>query len=57
MCGTGSPEGEVAVARSLTVTRTCQLQRISVLAYLTAAIHCHRHGQVVASLLPTRRAP
>jgi hypothetical protein len=41
----------------LTVTRTCQLQRINVLAYLTAAIHCRRGGQVVASLLPKRRTP
>jgi hypothetical protein len=57
MFGTRSAEGEVAVARLLTVTRTCQLQRISVLAYLTAAIHCYRRGQVVASLLPKRRTP
>ena len=55
--GSRSARGEVAVARMLTVTRTCQLQRISVLAYLTAAIHCHRRGQVVASLLPKRRTP
>jgi transposase len=55
--GTRSAEGELAVARLLTVTRTCQLQRINVLAYLTAAIHCRRGGQVVASLLPKRRTP
>jgi hypothetical protein len=41
----------------LTVTRTCQLQRINVLAYLTAAIHCRRGGHAVASLLPKRRTP
>jgi transposase len=55
--GTRSAKGELAVARLLTVTRTCQLQRINVLAYLTAAIHCRRGGQVVASLLPKRRTP
>jgi transposase len=55
--GTRSDKGELAVARLLTVTRTCQLQRINVLAYLTAAIHCRRGGQVVASLLPKRRTP
>jgi transposase len=55
--GTRSAEGELAVARLLTVTRTCQLQRINVLAYLTAAIHCRRGGHVVASLLPKRRTP
>jgi transposase len=55
--GTRSVEGELAVARLLTVTRTCQLQRINVLAYLTAAIHCRRGGHVVASLLPKRRTP
>jgi hypothetical protein len=32
-----------------------QLQRINGLAYLTAAIHCRRRGQVVASLLSKRR--
>jgi transposase len=57
MFGTRSAEGELAVARLLTVTRTCQLQRINVLVYLTAAIHCHRRGQVVASLLQTRPTP
>jgi transposase len=57
MFGTRSADGELAVARLLTVTRTCQLQRINVLVYLTAAIHCHRRGQVVASLLQKRRTP
>jgi transposase len=57
MLGTRSAEGELAVARLLTVTRTCQLQRLNVLAYLTAAIHCHRRGQFVPSLLPKRRTP
>jgi transposase len=57
MFGTRSAEGDFAVARLLTVTRTCQLQRNNVLAYLTAAVHSHRGGQVVASLLPKRRTP
>jgi transposase len=57
MFGTRSADGELAVARLLTVTRTCQLQQIHVLAYLTAAIHSHRCGHAVASLLPKRRTP
>lgn len=57
MFGTRSDEGELAVARLLTVTRTCQLQHISVLAYLTAAISCHRRRHAVASLLAKRSAP
>jgi transposase len=52
MFGNRSAEGELAVARLLTVTRTCQLQQLSVLAYLAAAIACHRRRQAVASLLP-----
>jgi len=52
MFGNRSTEGELAVARLLTVTRTCQLQQLNVLAYLTAAIYCHRRRQAVASLLP-----
>jgi transposase len=51
MFGNRSAEGEIAVARLLTITRTCQLQQLNVLAYLTAAIACHRRGQAVASLL------
>jgi transposase len=54
MFGTRSAEGELAVARLLTVTRTCQLQQINVLVYLTAAIRYHRRRQAVASLLPKR---
>jgi hypothetical protein len=52
MFGNRSADGELAVARLLTVTRTCQLQQINTLAYLTAAIRCHRRHQSVASLLP-----
>jgi len=51
MFGNRSAEGELAVARLLTVTRTCQLQQVNVLAYLTAAIACYRRRQPVPSLL------
>jgi transposase len=50
--GNRSAEGELAVARLLTITRTCQLQQRNTLAYLSQAIHCHRTHQPVASLLP-----
>ena len=52
--GNRSKAGELAVARLLTVTRTCQIQQLSALAYLTAAIRCHRRRQPVTSLLPKR---
>lgn len=51
MFGTRSDNGEVAVARLLTITRTCQLQQLNALLYLTAAIRAYRRRQVVASLL------
>ena len=54
MFGNRSETGEFAVARLLTVTRTCQMQQLNALAYLTAAIHAHRRRQIVASLLPKR---
>ena len=54
MFGTRSAEGELAVARLLTVTRTCQMQQINALAYLTAAIRSYRRRQAVASLLSNR---
>jgi transposase len=54
MFGNRSAAGELAVARLLTVTRTCQMQQLNALAYLTAAIQCHRRRQAVASLLPKR---
>ena len=57
MFGNRSEEGELAVARLLTVTRTCQLQQLNVLAYLTAAVSCYRRRQSVASLLPKRPTP
>jgi len=54
MFGNRSDDGELAVARLLTVTRTCQMQHINALAYLTAAIRAHRRHQTIASLLPKR---
>lgn len=57
MFGNRSAEGELAVARLLTVTRTCQLQHLNALAYLAAAIRCHRRREAVASLLPKRPTP
>jgi transposase len=57
MFGNRSVEGEFAVARLLTVTRTCQLQQLNVLAYLTAAICAYRRRQVVASLFPKPLTP
>ena len=57
MFGTRSAAGELAVARLLTVTRTCQLQQLSALVYLTAAIRAHRRRHVVASLLSKSVAP
>lgn len=50
--GNRSANGELATARLLTVARTCQLQRLNVLAYLSAAITCHRRRKPVPSLLP-----
>jgi transposase len=41
MFGTRSEQGERAVERLLTVVRTCQLQELNALVYLTAAIAAH----------------
>jgi hypothetical protein len=49
--GSRSAEGEVAVARLLTVARTCQMQGQTPLGYLSAAIQLHRNAQPVPSLL------
>ena len=54
MFGNRSDDGERAVERLLTVTRTCQLRQLNALVYLTAAIHCHRRRQAVASLMQSR---
>jgi transposase len=57
MFGNRSADGERAVERLLTVTRTCQLQQVNALVYLTAAIAAHRRRQHVASLLRTPQTP
>ena len=49
--GNRSVGGELATARLLTVTETCDLQKINILAYLSAAITSHRRGQTPVSLL------
>ena len=57
MFGNRSEDGERAVARLLTVTRTCQLQQINALVYLTTAIAAHRRHQQIASLLRRAQTP
>jgi transposase len=55
--GTRSDQGERAVERVLTIVRTCQLQQLNALAYLTAAVAAHRRRQAVASLLTRFHTP
>ena len=57
MFGTRSENGERAVERLLTIARTCQLQELNALVYLTAAIAAHRRRQAVASLLRRPETP
>jgi transposase len=57
MFGTRSQNGERAVERLLTIVRTCQLQQINALVYLTAAIAAHRRHHTVASLLRRPQTP
>jgi transposase len=57
MFGTRSDEGERAVERLLTVVRTCQLQQLNALVYLTAAIAACRKRQAIPSLLRRARTP
>jgi transposase len=57
MFGTRSAEGEIVVARLLTITRTCQMQQLNALVYLAAAVRCHRRRQAVTSLLPKPLTP
>jgi len=57
MFGTRSEDGERAVERLLTVVRTCQLQQLSALVYLSAAIAAHRRRQAVPSLLRRAQTP
>jgi len=49
--GSRSATGETAMARLLTVTRTCRMQNRNSLDYLAAAIRSHRTGTEVPSLL------
>lgn len=51
--GSRSAQGEIAVARLLTVTRTCRMQNREPLDYLGSAIRSHRQAQAVPSLLKT----
>jgi transposase len=51
--GSRSLQGEIAVARLLTVTRTCRMQNREPLDYLGSAIRSHRKAQTVPSLLKT----
>jgi transposase len=57
MFGTRSADGERAVERLLTIVRTCQLQELNALIYLTAAITAHRRRQPVPSLLRRPQIP
>jgi hypothetical protein len=49
--GSRSAQGEVAVARLLTVTRTCRMQNVAPLDYLVIAIRSRRSALPVPSLL------
>ena len=57
MFGTRSERGERAVERLLTIVRTCQLQEVNALVYLTAAIAAHRRRQAPPSLLRRLQTP
>jgi hypothetical protein len=49
--GNRSASGELATSRLPTVAETCDLQRLNILAYLSAAIACYRSRRPTASLL------
>jgi transposase len=51
-CGNRRAKGEIALARSITVTQTCKLQQRPLLSYLPTAVHCHRRRQPAPSLRP-----
>lgn len=51
--GSRSIQGEIAVARLLTVTRTCRMQNRAPLDYLITAIRSHRQALRIPSLLKT----
>jgi transposase len=50
--GTRSANGELATARLLTVSETCDLQNLNILAYLSNALVRYRSRQLPVSLLP-----
>jgi hypothetical protein len=50
--GNRSRNGELAVARLLTVAQTRQRQQRQVLGYLADAVHCHRRRAAAPALLP-----
>jgi hypothetical protein len=49
--GSRSAKGETAMARLLTVTRTCRIQNRNSLHYLSAAVRAHRNTAPAPSLL------
>jgi len=51
--GSRSAQGEVAVARLLTATRTCRMQNRAPLNYLVTALRSHRNALPIPSLLNT----
>ena len=51
--GSRSPQGEIAVARLLTVAATCRMQNRSSLDYLGTAIRSHRKAQPGPPLVKT----
>ena len=55
MFGNRSKNGELAMARLLTVSQTCRIQDRSALAYLKEAILCYRRQLPVPSLLPQQK--
>ncbi len=55
MFGNRSKQGELAMARLLTVSQTCRIQGRSALVYLKEAISCYRRGLPVPSLLPQQK--
>jgi transposase len=54
MFGNRSKQGELTVARLLTVSQTCLRQKRSALEYLAEAIRCHRREKPAPSLLPAQ---
>jgi transposase len=57
MFGTRSEQGERAMERLLTIVRTCQLQQLNALVYLTAAIAAHRRRESIPSLVRRLQTP